>query len=522
MPADLDADFPALRPYQQEARAAVHARFDGGDRAVLVVMPTGSGKTIVFARVARDLCDRGQRGLVLAHRGELLDQARRHLERLNLRVAIEVADQHANPRGLFDDVVVASVQTMQGDRLGRWDPERFDFIVVDEAHHALAKSYRRILEHFARAKLLGVTATPERGDDGKLGLVFPVLAYEYSLTNAVEAGYLARIKIERPTTTVDLSKIRTTAGDLNRGDLEDAIAGHIEELVNDTRTRIGDRPTLVFTPDVGSAQAFASGLRQVGLTARSVSGKSADRHPTVKGFNDGDFQCLCNCVLITEGVDIPRIAAVVMARPTQSGVLYRQMAGRGTRLFDGKQDCVIIDWAWNSGRHKLVSPIELFDTTGKDPAVLEIAQDLMRTYPKIDPLKAIDQADRIHRHRAAVSVTIKETESRYQWVAFDPLAIGTLLGVPRRRPAANARPVAPGQHRRLERHKLGVEGLTERSAQRLLDHLEDRRRRGLATHRQVAALVSFGVPTEEATTCTFDAASARLGPFLGDRKVRTG
>ncbi len=508
-----------LKPYQVAAVAGIFDCFDRGP-SCLVVHPTGTGKTYVFSAAAERF--KPERTLVLAHRGELLTQAATTLERFGLSVAVEKAAERANPHDLFTNTVVASVQSLKGNRLARWPQDAFALVVVDEAHHALAPTYRRLLGHFKTAKLLGVTATPERGDGDKLGAVFGELAHEYKLRDAINDGHLCRLVIERPSTTVDLSAIRTTAGDLNQGDLEDEISKHIEELVNATRERIGSRQAIVFTPDVGSGVAFADGLRQVGVAARSVSGKSDDRDVTFRQFRDGEFQVLCNCMLATEGFDCPPVSAIVLCRPTKSGVLYRQMVGRGTRLFDGKADCLIVDFAWNSGEHDLVSPIELFDTAGMDAEVLEMADKLVKSGEERSPLRALERAEEIHRKNLALRMSVRERASRYKFVAFDPFEVGAILGVPRRRPAANAIPVTLAQQQRMDRvfdtYQIEYDGMTRAYANKLLSEIDDRRHKGLATHRQVAALIAGGVDQETARMLTKGEASGRLDVLIGNRR----
>ncbi len=513
-------DGVVLKDFQREAVDGVFGAFDGGEQSCLVVMPTGTGKTYVFSAVAGRFAPK--RTLVLAHRGELLTQAAATLGRFGLGVSVEKAAERADPRDLYAPVVVASVQTMRGDRLARWPRDAFALVVVDEAHHALAPTYKRVLGHFSTAKLLGVTATPERGDGDKLGTVFPTLAFEYKLRDAITEGHLVRLRIERPATKVDLSKIRTTAGDLNQGDLEDEISKHIEELVNSTKERIGDRPAIVFTPDVGSAIAFADGLRQVGVAARFVSGESEDRDTVFSQFKAGDFQVLANCMLATEGFDCPRVSAIVLARPTKSGVLYRQMVGRGTRLCEDKADCLVVDFAWNSGKHSLVSPVELFDTQGTDAEVLEAADELIRSGRETDPLRAMEEAERIHRQQVAFRVSVRERASTYRFVAFDPFAVGEVLGVPRRRVTSNVTPATVEQQRRLDKvfrtYEIDYSAMSRGYAAKLLGEIDHRREQGLATHRQVAALIANGVDQDEARAMTFEDASGELDRLIGGKR----
>ncbi len=507
-----------LRNYQQAAVEGVMAAHAAGEKGALVVHATGTGKTFVAAAVAEKFAARKQRTLILADLGELLGQAGKALDHFGLKYSVEKSDERAHVGNLFDDVVLASVQTMRGNRLERWPKDYFGLVIADEAHVFMAETYRKTIEHF-NAFRLGMTATPERGDGQKLGILFPVLAHEYSLQQAVHDNNLCRLRIVRPTTNVDLSAIRTTAGDLNAGDLEDEISQHIEELVNSFKAEIGDRIGLVFTPDVGSAEAFSDGLRQVGITARSVSGASSDRESVIKQYCAGDFQVMCNCQILTKGFDYPRIAAIGLARPTQSGTLYRQMVGRGTRNYQDKENVMIVDWAWNSGKHDLVSPIELFDSAGMDAEVMEIADDLVKKGTEKDPLKAIEQAERIHKFRVASRVTVRERASKYRFIAFDPFEIAAVLGVPRRKSSGTPKKLSPYIQSRLKGFKIEPGGMGQGQAEKLIRTLDDRRRDKLATHRQVACLVANGVDQDLANTLSFDEASQRLDVLIGGRKT---
>lgn len=333
-----------LRGYQKDAIDAVRNEYLKGIRSTLLVMATGLGKTVSFGMVARMVAEKGGRTLVLAHRGELIEQAAETLTRIGLDPGIEKANSFA--RAIYEpNVVVATVQTMQRERLQTWPRDFFKLVIVDECHHSTAKSYRNILDHFSSARVLGVTATAERVDDDALGDVFESVAYEYTLWEAMTAPapgpYLSRLRFVQCDVGIDLRDIRTTAGDLNAADLEEAIRPHIETLANAIKQEIGDRKTLIFTPDVGSAMAMASALNgELGIRSRWVSGESPDRKAIIDGFKRGDFQALANCSLLLEGFDCPSVSAIALCRPTKSRPLYTQIVGRGTRLCNGKENCI--------------------------------------------------------------------------------------------------------------------------------------------------------------------------------------
>lgn len=295
-------------------------------RSTLVILPTGTGKTVAFALAARSCVRKGGRVLVIAHREELITQAANVIERAGLHPAVERADNYA--RAHFEpDVVVASVQTISGrKRLATWPPDYFSLIVCDEAHHGTAETYRRVFEHFRRAKLLGVTATPDRADDDEIAAVFESVAYEMSIWEAMTAPdpgpYLCPLKIVRCDEPIDLRGIRTTGGDFNAADLEERITPIIESLANAIKPRVEGRQAIVFTPDCGSSSAMATALQSIGVRADYVWGDSPDRAEKVAKYQRGETQVLANCMLFTEGFDAPRTSAIVLCRPTKSRSLY--------------------------------------------------------------------------------------------------------------------------------------------------------------------------------------------------------
>jgi superfamily II DNA or RNA helicase len=512
---------PELYPYQRTGVDAVLAELHGKGRdAALIVHPTGTGKTYLGCAVA-DAVRRqdGGRTLILAYRGELLRQWADSCDAFGLSWTVEKAEEKALHRSLsgLTDVVLGSINTLRGDRLGQWPANYFDMILYDEAHHGTSPTSVRIFQHFPKAKRLGLTATPERGDGESIQQVFGDCVHEYPFWKAIDDGFLVPPLFRYPATTIDLSKIDIKNGDLAQGDLEEEISGHVEELVNAVREHCGDLATLGFTPKVKSAQAFADGLRQVGVVAKSVHGKSEDRDTVVAGFLREDYQALISCAMLLEGFDARHVGALAMARPTTSSIVFRQMLGRGLRTYPGKEFCLILDFARNSGKHDLFRPIDLFDTSGMDLDVLNLADGLLKAGKAEDPREALKEAEKIHRAEVAARVRVKMRETRYDYLAYDPFAVGGLLGVPKKRRAANSLPVTHGQLRRLEGYKLKAspDDLTRVEANRLLAELDDRRRKNLATHRQVALLVSQGVPPEQARSFAFEEAKGDLDILIG-------
>ena len=245
-----------LRPYQVEAVESVFREWEQGRKRTLLVQATGTGKTICFAEVVRRVASRGGRSLILAHRGELLEQAATKIEQTaNLKCALEKAENTS--LNSWTSVTVGSVQTlMRESRLSQFRPDAFDCIVVDEAHHTLAEGYTRILDHFDNANVLGVTATADRADRKDLGEVYDSIAYEYDMAHAINDGYLCPIEAEMVPLQVDLSSVSVTHGDYQAGQLGDALEPYLDAIADAMVTRCQDRRTVVFLPLIRTAKKF--------------------------------------------------------------------------------------------------------------------------------------------------------------------------------------------------------------------------------------------------------------------------
>ena len=364
-----------LRPYQESALAAVWNAYRSGLRRVLVSLPTGTGKTIIFASIPKRFRMR-HKMLVLAHREELLDQAAEKFAALapDLRIEIEQAGRRASPNA---QVIVASVQTLVAAgarRLEALDPAGISIVVIDEAHHAAAPSYQRVVEHLGlfepatRKLLLGVTATPKRGDGVGLSRTFEQLVYQAELADMIETGYLARIRALRVRTNVDLDAVKEMHGELSEPDLARAVDLEIRNrlAVAAYREHAVGRPALAFCVGVAHAQHMAERFHAAGVPAAAVWGAMprGDRARVLADLRAGRVQVVCNMGVLTEGFDEPRISCIVLARPTLSVSLLAQMVGRGTRLCEGKQDLLVLDLVDQSMRHTLRSTNDLFDLPG--------------------------------------------------------------------------------------------------------------------------------------------------------------
>lgn len=502
---------PVLRDYQVAAIAAARLAVRAGVRATLLILPVGTGKTIVFASIAALAVAKGGRVLVLAHRGELLQQAIRKLREAGVAAALEQGPNRAGDSA----VVVASVQTLKGKRLESWAPDAFVLIIVDEAHHSVAATYRAIFDRFAGARIVGVTATGDRADGQGLGAVYQSVAFEYKMTVAIEAGWLVRLRARRVLLALDLDTVSTTAGDLDRAELAammtepPVVAACVAALL----AEVGDRPCVVFAVTVEHAQTVAALLNDARPgCAVAISGESSGEERVAAALNlaTGAVQFVCNVGVWTEGVDVPCIAAVAILRPTKSRSLYVQMVGRGTRLHPGKTEALVLDFTGLTKRHRLIGPADVLADDLPDDLV-ELVGEQFDTPEGADPLVAIEKA------RAAVAEQLKLGLRR--WVVEEVVdLLGPVdLGYAADRPES----ASSGQLAALER--IGLEpppGLTRGQASRLLDALDRRRHLGLATVRQIRALRRFGLTATRARELRFEAATALLKRCIAARDGR--
>lgn len=486
-----------LRPYQEDARRAVESQWEDGVRRTLLVLPTGCGKTIVFAAITADRVSAGDRVLILAHRGELLDQAADKLQKATgLSCAVEKAEQTC--KGSWFRVVVGSVQSlMREKRLSEFAPDYFDTIVIDEAHHALSDSYRRILEHFDGARVLGVTATPDRGDMRNLGAVFESLAFEYTLPKAIKEGYLCPIKAQTIPLKLDLSGVGVQSGDFKAGDLGTALEPYLEQIAVEMARVCVSRKTVVFLPLVRTSQKFRDILTAHGFSAAEVNGESADRAEILSDFEAGKYNVLCNSMLLTEGWDCPSVDCVVVLRPTKVRSLYCQMVGRGTRLHPGKENLLLLDFLWHTERHELCHPASLIC---EDPAVAQkMTENLEEAGGPVELEEAEAQAasDAVQQREAALAKMLAE-QRRKKAKLVDPLQFEMSIQA---EDLAGYVPTfgweigPPSDAQIAELEKRGIfAGDIECAgkASKLLDRLKKRREEGLSTPKQIRFLERKG------------------------------
>ena len=502
-----------LRPYQQGARDSIHREWENGRLRTLLVLPTGTGKTIVFASVAADQVRAGDRVLILAHRGELLEQAADKLQRsTGLVSAVEKAE--ASCLNSWYRVVVGSVQTLQRSaRLERFPHDYFGTIIIDEAHHAITDGYRRILDYFGSAKVLGVTATPDRGDMRNLGEVFDSLAFEYKLTDAIREGYLCKIMAQTVPLKLDISTVGMSGGDYAVGDLGTALDPYLEQIAAEMAARCADRKTVVFLPLIKTSQKFRDLLNAHGFRAAEVNGQSADRREVLDDFAAGKYNVLCNSMLLTEGWDCPSVDCVVVLRPTKVRSLYSQMVGRGTRLNEGKTDLLLLDFLWMTDRHELCRPADL---VCEDRAVAQrMTENLAGTGAAQDIEEAAAQAgEEVVAQREEALAKQLEEQRRKKAKLVDPLQYEMSIQAEDLSgyvPAFGWEAGPPSAEQTAALEKLGILPDAVESAGKaslLLDRLHKRQSEGLTTPKQIRCLEKYGF--QHVGTWSFEAAKRMI------------
>lgn len=515
-----------LRPYQLEAVTGTIEALNES-RSALGVAATGLGKTVIIGEVIRRR-PRGRK-LVIAHRGELVRQLETTIRRMtNMRVGVDMNVERAF---MADDVVVATVQTMNAGRMAAYPADHFADIIIDEAHHSVASSYAAVIQRFPNASVFGVTATPDRSDELALGRVYDRVAFDYDIDFGVGQSWLVPVASRRiPTPRLDFSGVRTTAGDLNGGDLAKLMLeeDHLHSVATPTVEQTGDKRTLVFAASVNHADRLCEIInRHKPGTCAWVSGETpaGERAAILDAFRGGRLQYLVNVGVLTEGFDDPGIEYVVMARPTKSRALYAQMLGRGTRplpeaSIDDHHDSVdsrrqaiadspkprvtIIDFIGNVGRHSLVTALDILAGDYDKEIVASVTRKAESQDVDISAALAEELAE---RQRIALMAAMRERERRlgvvaraeYDVIDVDPFVV---LDVP---------PIRSRAWDRGHRAKGGIvdrlrqegvfqpEALGEAGAKRLMTRLVSDKMKGRPTYKQKAALKYLGVSEIPAT-----------------------
>lgn len=489
-----------LRPYQQEAKDAIFHSWDEGIQKTLLVLPTGCGKTIVFAKVAEECVRQGDRVLILAHRGELLEQAADKIGRsTGLGCATEKAEETC--LGSWFRITVGSVQSlMRESRLNKFDEDYFNTIIIDEAHHCISDSYQRVLNHFHDAKVLGVTATPDRGDMKNLGSVFENLSYEYTLPKAIKEGYLSPIKAVTIPLQVDLTGVGIQSGDFKVGDLGTALDPYLEQIAEEMKKYCADKKTVVFLPLVKTSQKFRDLLNAKGFRAAEVNGESKDRAEILEDFDKDKYNVLCNSMLLTEGWDCPSVDCIVVLRPTKVRSLYCQMVGRGTRLSPetGKDHLLLLDFLWHTERHELCHPAHLICESE------EVAQKMTENLEKeagfpvdIEEAEQTAADDVVAQREEALAKQLSEMKRRKRKLV-DPLQFEMSIQAQDLSgyvPAFGWEMAPPSDAQKKTLEKLGImpdEIDNAGKASKILERLDKRRKEGLTTPRQIRFLEGRG------------------------------
>lgn len=486
-----------LRPYQLSAASAVESEWDSGRQRTLVVMPTGTGKTILFAKVVCNAVAQGARCLILAHREELLSQA---ADKIAAATGLGCAREKGEDTsvGEFFRVVVGSVQTlMREKRLARFKPDHFDVIVVDEAHHALADSYQRVLAYFSEARVLGVTATPDRGDMKNLGAYFDSLAYEYTLPQAIKDGYLCPIQALTIPIKIDLSQVGVRGGDFQADEVGSALDPYLGQIADEMAQHCRDRRTVVFLPLIATSQKFRGLLAERGFRAAEVNGQSTDRAQILADFAEGRYDVLCNSMLLTEGWDCPPVDCVVCLRPTKVRSLYCQIVGRGTRIHPGKKNLLLLDFLWMSERHDLCRPASLIAHDKMVADKMTEAINAAGCPVDISEAEKSAESEVVSEREAALARSLAAMRNRKRKLV-DPVQYIYSVhdeGLAAYEPSFGweAGPPTPDQKKRLETNGIFPDEIqTAGEAERLLQSIAERRRAGLATPKQIRFLESKG------------------------------
>jgi superfamily II DNA or RNA helicase len=440
------------RPYQSDAIAADIACYDTGVRRMMNVMATGTGKTVCFARLFEAMKSRlpGQM-LVIAHTEELVEQNRKTMQNVNpnLKVGKEMAGEYADTES---DIISGSVQTLgrKGtERIKRFNWERIDKVIIDEAHHATSDAYRRILDMAGSLSpttdklLLGTTATSQRSDGKALSEIFDKVAYTYSLRQAITDKWLVPIRGYRITTSTVLDSVESSNGDYRLSQLREAVdsPSRNKQIVHEWSKIARDRSTLCFTCDIEHAEHLAAAFREGGVNAEAIWGDDPKRVEKLHLHRTGEIRVLCNCSVLTEGYDDPEVACIVLARPTKSAVLFTQMVGRGTRLAEGKTNLIVIDVVDSTIDHSLVTMPTLMglqntlDLKGRD--VLEVVEEIERMqeeHPSIDftTLKDINELQAVVKAIDLFEVRFPaEVEANSDMIWFKAIGGGYKINIPK-------------------------------------------------------------------------------------------
>ena len=456
----------------------------------------------------------------MAHRAELLEQAADKLSRsTGLKCAVEKAEESC--LGSWFRVVVGSVQSMQRPkRLQQFERDYFDTIVIDEAHHCISDGYQAVLQYFSEADILGVTATPDRGDMRNLGSYFENLAYEYTLPKAIKEGYLVPIKALTIPLKIDMSGVGMQSGDFKAGDIGTVLDPYLQSIADEMIKYCMDRKTVVFLPLVKTSQKFCQILNEKGFAAAEVNGNSQDREEILSDYENGKYNVLCNSMLLTEGWDCPEVDCVIVLRPTKVRSLYCQMVGRGTRLYPRKDHLLLLDFLWHTERHELCHPASLICENE------DVARQMTKNMEE-EPGIAIDieEAERsaaedvVVQREEALAKQLSEMKKRKKKLV-DPLQFEMSIQAEDLSgyiPSFGWEMSPPSDKQKKTLEKLGImpdEIENAGKAAKLLDRLDKRRAEGLTTPKQIRFLEGRGF--QHVGTWKFETAKNLIDRIAGN------
>lgn len=501
----MDTNTYELRDYQAKARDAVLEAYRSGTRSTLLVMPTATGKTVVFSHVVKDFVNNGQKVLVIAKAKELLEQAERTLAAMGVTSAWEKGRNHVIDGGA--PVALATNATMHKDaRLALYPKDHFGLIVVDEAHHSEAASYKKILGHFGKANVLGATATPDRTDGKKLS-VFETVASQYTLAQAIDDGNLSNVVADMIPLRPDLSKVKIAQGDFEARGVGNALEPYLDRIADIMKDKCAGRKTVVFLPLVEMAKKFRDILTARGMKAIEVDGSmpAGERDRAIRDFASGKYDVICNAMLLTEGWDCPEVDCIAVLRPTRSRSLYAQMVGRGLRPAPGKTDLLLLDFLWLSERHSLATPASLL---GEDEELTEQAEKYLEASAgeKVPLL-----SDKFRRETEKTIVDIIKSNEWREPVKADPVRESIAKKAMSYRPfpfESHARPATPKQLEVLSRKDYPCrQGLTVEQASWLITNA--------STRKQIELLAKYGFA--QAAYYTKQEASALISSISNNR-----
>jgi superfamily II DNA or RNA helicase len=548
-----------LRDYQRKASDSVFSEWENGARSTLVVMPTGTGKTLLFS----DVIQRKQpkRSMVLAHREELIWQAKDKIERVTgLKSDVEMGEHKAAQEcGLFHpkaSVIVSTIQTHVaggdgGGRMTKFDPMDFGLLVIDESHHAVSPSYRKVIDYYMTNPdlvVMGVTATPDRGDESALGQVFETVAFDYEVMDAIKDGWL--IPIEQQMVSVeslDFSEVKTTAGDLNGADLAAVMESekNLHGVASSTIDIIGSKRGIGFAASVNHARVLSEifNRHKTGMSAW-VCGKTdkEERKKIISDFAAGKIQWLWNCGVFTEGFDDSGVEIISMARPTKSRALYAQMAGRATRPHESiasklndvpapvlrrmmiqrsvKPSCCIIDFVGNSGRHKLMTTADILGGNVSDEVMESAVREAIKAGRPVRMDKQIEEEEKKFEERRIQAEARKArlvAKSSYKTQRVDPFDI---LSIKPNQPRGwdEGKQLSEKMRGFLKKAGFDPDVLEYSKAKQMVGIIIDRWTNNKCSIKQAAVLKKYGYDTE----MSFDQAKQTIdGIAAGGWKKKT-